>query len=190
MRLFIAVPISEPLRASASRVIAGFSRRGLDFKWTAPENLHLTLSFLGETSPARLPEVKSAMRAAAQGPEPFDLAFLGLGCFEHRAKRVLWMGATQGAERLGELALSLNRKFLALGLLPAGESARPFKAHLTLGRQRSPLDPQAFEEAMKDEAPGARVHNRVDRIILFESRLSSAGPAHTELLSFRLGPGL
>lgn len=188
MRLFIAVPISEETREHASRVIARFSSRGLDFKWTAPENLHLTLSFLGETSPARLPEVAAALRAAAQGREPFDLAFLGLGCFEHRTKRILWMGVAEGAERLVELTLFLNRKLLALGLIPAKESTRPFKAHLTLGRQRGPLNPQAFKEVMKDGAPGARV--RVERIILFESRLSSRGPKHTELLSFRLGLGL
>ncbi len=188
MRLFIAVPISEELRKCASRVIADFSRRGLDFKWTAPENIHLTLSFLGETPEARLPEVESALRAAAQGHEPFDLAFLGLGCFEHRGKRILWMGTTEGAERLGELALSLNRKLLAAGLIAQKEAEQPYKAHLTLGRQRGPVNHQVFAEAMKDGAPGARV--RVERIILFESRLSSLGPTHTELLSFPLKPGL
>lgn len=181
MRLFIAVPLAERVKERAASIIQGLRSSGADFKWVEPRNLHLTLSFLGETPRESIPDLEGAMKLAAQQP-PFDMAFRELGAFDSLDHpRVLWLGVREGAEALKGLAERLDAILAQDGFLPEKGRGRSFAAHLTLGRMRSPRNLHRLRAALKGTALLEGLRSRVERIVLYESRLSSQGPAYTEL---------
>jgi len=174
-RLFIALPVDEAVRSAAAKLIAELEKTGADYKWVAPRNLHLTLRFFGETPLERIPELEALLKAAARRP-PFELVFSGLGAFSSwDDPKVVWLGVSQGARDLAELAAALG----------AGEEGRPFAAHLTIGRRRGRGDIEKLKEAVAAGAPELR--QQADRIALFESRSGSHGPVYSVRKEERLG---
>ena len=168
MRLFIAVPVPEEVRAAASAAIEALAKTGADFRWVDPRTLHLTLCFLGETPPERLPELEAALDRAARR-EPFDILWGALGAFPTlESPRIVWIGVAEGRERLQELAAGWPQP-----------DERPWAPHLTLGRQRGRLKLEALKRALAARPP-LGVRQRVERIVLYESRLTKEGPVHTE----------
>ena len=180
MRLFVAVELEPSLRrdaAAAGARLAAALRRGMpggraDISWVPPDNLHLTLRFLGEVEEAR------AIALADRFPQPiavdpFEIELAGVGVFPPSGSpRVVWIGVTLGREALTSLAAQVEERLASWGF---GREARPFQAHLTLGRCRQPLGPRA-RDLLVEVAVAAVGKSRIDRVVLFESRLSS-GPA-------------
>jgi 2'-5' RNA ligase len=117
--------VSEELRSQT---------RGLT--WVPPDNLHLTLRFLGEIGPATLEDVRDAVVAAAAVVAPFTVSLGGLSGFPAgRAPRVLWASVAAGGERIETLFAELDAALVARGI--PGES-RAFHPHVTLARARHP----------------------------------------------------
>ena len=148
MRLFLALPLSADLRAHLTDAQARLRAQGVRANFSRPENLHLTLAFLGETPRARdAARVMAACRDAA-----FPLTVAGLGRFGG----VLWAGV-RPCPPLEALAEGLQA-----GLRAAGFSleARPFRAHITLARQ-------ARLDGPLPELPPAEM--LADRLLLLES---------------------
>lgn len=180
MRLFVAVDLEPSIRQEAFAVgvrLAGVLRRAIpggraDVSWVRADNLHLTLRFLGEVEDARaaaLAERFTQPLALA----PFDIELGGVGVFPAAGSpRVIWIDVTQGREALVSLARQVEDRLEAWG---CGRDTRPFQAHLTLGRCRQPLGPQA-PGLLVGTAARSIGRSRVDHVVLFESRLGS-GPA-------------
>jgi 2'-5' RNA ligase len=166
-RLFIAVPVCDEIRRAAAELIAGLRLSGADFKWVEPENLHLTLRFFGSTPLERLPEIEALMLRAAQRPR-FEIAFGSVGAFSSwDDPKVVWVGLDSGALELAALAEALG----------ASEEGRPFSAHLTIGRRRSRGGLERLKAAA-ERAGLPRLRQTVDRVVLFESRLTPQGPKY------------
>ena len=185
MRAFVAVELPDEARAALARWQSQLKAAGADVAWTAPENLHVTMRFLGEIDDAQRQAVERCAEAAAAPAAPFDAALSEPGAFPStRRPRVLWMGIGQGAEALTQVAGALERGIAASGF--AAED-RGFVAHVTLGRARSPRGLSRL--AARLEAPGwsSPAPFRVDHLTLFQSRLSSAGPAYTALTRIPFG---
>jgi 2'-5' RNA ligase len=167
-RLFIAVPVAEEVRRSAAQLIAQLRLSGADYKWVEPENMHLTLRFLGATPLERIPELESLMVRAAKRPR-FEIAFSSVGAFDSwDDPKVLWVGIARGAAELAALAEALG----------ACEGGRPFSAHLTIGRRRSRNRLERLKAAARRDA-FAEIRQAVERIVLFESRLTPLGPIYS-----------
>jgi len=179
MRLFIAVDLDEVARAAIGDLAQRLSRR-LDhggLRWTKPEQLHLTLAFVGEVDEATFAAVNAQMTPVIS-MAPYEVAFGGLGVFPARGSpRVLWIGATAGARETIDLQRHIAGRVRVAGV---ELEARPFQPHLTIGRYRDSgeRDRRAVVE-VADTGEIARVP--VDHVTLYESRLSSAGATHTAL---------
>jgi 2'-5' RNA ligase len=141
MRLFFAVDLDEPVRVRAGRILdhlrARFERDSVELgravKWVRPENLHLTLHFLGELDAGRADEILAMMREPL-GEGAFSLEFDGLGMFPASGPpRVLWLGVATGQEALGRLHAELGHRLERLSI---PTDRRPLSAHLTLARFR------------------------------------------------------
>jgi 2'-5' RNA ligase len=132
MRLFVAVNFDEPVRRRLLEAQEAIRAKSLGGNFSREENLHLTLVFLGESPGCRLPEIGRIMGQTA-GPPP-ELVFSGLGCFSRARKELWYLEAAEGPglERLREIQGELSSGLLALGL-PL--DTRPFRAHVTLGRE-------------------------------------------------------
>jgi 2'-5' RNA ligase len=153
--------------------------------WVAPENLHVTLKFLGNVDPTRLDAVRSALAAAAPAREAFDLAVQGLGAFPSPTRpRVIWAGVGAGEAPAAALAGRVEELLVPLGF---AREARPFAAHVTLGRVREPRPDAALAEALAAGAARPFGLVRVARLSLMRSELSPRGARYTELAGWPLG---
>jgi len=129
MRLFFAFELDEPTRnALQTRLLP--VKRQVPARWTRPENLHLTLQFLGEQPPAAVSGLTEALDRAAADTGSFPVSFSGFGTFR-AASGLLWVGVTSGPEP-ARLVRQLRRQLLAQGF-PAEE--RPWQPHLTVARE-------------------------------------------------------
>jgi len=163
------------------------SKEGL--KLVEPSRMHLTLLFIGEARDERVPAIVESMNAPA-GLPPFDVTFGGVGVFPPRgAPRVLWVGIAEGAASLERLQHDIVERVRAVGI---AFDDRPFHPHLTLGRwrgddrKRSSAERRSTPERLRREVAtldrSDRIASvRVTRATLYQSRLSSSGPAYTAL---------
>ena len=152
--------------------------------WVAPENLHITLKFLGGVEEARLGKVVAALEPAATG-SAFDVAVRGLGAFPTPTRpRVIWAG-TAPAGAFVALGQTVDRAMAALGFPP---ETRPFSPHVTLGRVREPRRDPALAAVLEAAATRAFGTLAVGRISLMRSDLSPRGARHTELGGWPLPP--
>lgn len=150
-------------------------------KWVVPEQLHLTLSFLGEQEDATtnrlITELKS-IRASS-----FDLSFGQTGSFPNqRHPRVLWVGI-RPEPLLNSLAEKIMLSLTFCGIPPED---RPYSPHITLARirQQASTDIHTFLDQSTDKLPGFAVQE----FILFQSRLTEEGALHTPVEKFELLP--
>jgi len=184
MRLFVAINLppevrdaiyadAEPLRAVARSV-----------KWVDAALLHVTLKFLGEQSDALVSDLEHAMQAVASRHEPFGVGTTGWGAFPNfRRPRVVWVGMT-GEQPLRALANDVDRAFVELGI---PSESRSFKAHLTLGRSKSEMNPvEARELAAAAEVPAGSRGFAVRTIDLMRSELGPRGSRYTVLAAVPL----
>ena len=181
VRAFFAVELPPAARTQAVAAINALRlEAGDQTRWVPEENLHLTLKFLGEIDPDRIPKLVHAAAAKLVRELPFEAELGGLGAFPSaRAARAVWLGVTQGAGPLARLA----RKFdAAASRIGQARESRPYRAHLTLGRLRSPRRVALERVTVPGGAPFS-----VDEVVLFESRLSSDGSNYRPLARLPLG---
>lgn len=187
-RCFVAVGLPDDLREEIGAFLEREAVRVGGVRWVAREQLHLTLKFLGDTPPERVPEIGRALDAALAGVSPCTLELRGAGAFPSASRpRVVWIGAGAGAAELGALAAAVERCCSALGF-PAEE--RAFAAHLTVGRVKAPpRDPAALPRLLA--AVRERVWGRflVPAVHLMRSELFPAGPIYSILHETRLAGG-
>lgn len=172
VRAFVAVEVP-----SSSEGAAGTS---------APE--HLTLLFLGEIPTERVGPIGAALTPVGAAVAPFVLTLEGVGAFPSAERpRVVWVGATEGAAELVELARQVREALRGEGTV-APEST--FVPHLTLFRVRSGLDRRRAEEILTGRVPPPPPRRiRVGEFVLKESVLSSRGATHRTVATFALrGP--
>ncbi|HVS53579.1 MAG TPA: RNA 2',3'-cyclic phosphodiesterase [Opitutaceae bacterium] len=176
-RLFVAVPLPGAVRdtlAAAAQPLPGIA-------WTKPEQLHLTLRFLGDVPIVQLEAV--AARLAAIRVEPFVLPLEGLGTFPPNAPpRVLWIGVGSGHPRLFQLRQRLDDALLAAGL-PL--DVRTFHPHVTLARCTEAAAP-AIAGWLRAQRDFVAPPFRVESFALYASELRAGGALHTLRRSFPL----
>ncbi len=183
MRLFAAVPVSEPAQEQILTLLGTLRGAGWPVRWVHDEGLHLTLKFFGEVAPERLDVIAEALRFAAHGADPWALALGELGAFPSRNRpRVLWVGvqAPAGLELLQD---RIERGCEAIGFPPEGA---PFQPHITLGRLREGqrLPPGGLDE----HADGfQKVSFVAQQLVLYESLLTTGGPRYESRLTLDFG---
>lgn len=187
MRLFVAVEVDDAARrvaeatAQALRIAIGPALRA---RWVPPEDMHLTVRFIGHVDDDRAPAVIDALTPPLDLPA-FDIELGGCGVFPPSGPpRVLWIGLAQGLPFLASMHDAFDRRLRPFGFEP---EARPFSAHVTLARiKNAPKSAGAtLRAALRDVTPRA-AHCHVSRATIFQSHLLPKGPryeavAHTPL---------
>ncbi|MCH8110511.1 MAG: RNA 2',3'-cyclic phosphodiesterase [Proteobacteria bacterium] len=176
VRLFVAIDLPAQVRARLGGLGAGVPGA----RWVDPEQIHLTLRFIGEVDGAAFEDVRLAL-SAVRAPR-FEVMLEGVGHFgDRRRVRALWAGVAPGAA-LNRLAGQIEAALVGAGLEPEG---RKFKAHVTLARLRgAPVSRVAdflAGNALFQAGPIA-----VDRFQLYSSRLSQSGPSYRVEASYEL----
>jgi 2'-5' RNA ligase len=176
MRTFIAVAISSEVRVNIAQIQAEFRKGDPDVKWVEPENLHLTLKFLGEVGEEKLYGVIEKTRLALSEIFNFKVRLSGLGSFPNPSSpRVVWVGVSQGKDELKKLSQRIEENLSHLGF---PKENREFSAHLTIGRVRSPRKRDKLVKKI-DELESSDVGEfSVDKVLVMESQLSPKGPTY------------
>ena len=186
LRCFVAVDIDEEIRATVGVFLETLRREVRGVKWVRPENLHLTLKFLGSVDPGTVAGIGAALDAAVAGKAPFTLHFRGAGLFPERGRpRVLWIGIDGGADGMASLAAAVDEVLAPLGFPP---ESRPFVPHLTIGRVKDLRNTGVLAAAMDDSADMEWGESPVDRVHLVRSELFPSGPRYSILHDARFAP--
>jgi 2'-5' RNA ligase len=194
LRTFIAIDlptsILNSLAATQERLRSDLAGYEKTLRWSPTKNLHLTLRFLGDTTPHQCDEVTARLQEVAAQTSPFQLSLdssgRGLGGFPNlRQPRVLWSGVGGDLEALARLQAQTEAVAQAIGFAPEEKS---FSPHLTLARSAREADRRALQQvgqAIHDYAQqvtAAEVLSfEVDRLIFYQSELSAGGSRYTKL---------
>jgi len=191
LRAFLAIPLmpegGDPLRSLQASL--GTLPALAEFRWIPPQNIHLTVRFLGEIGEDEASRAGKALEAAACGARAFEMAIERFGVFPHlRIPNVLWAGPEKCPGALEEFVERLSGGLAEAGFPP---ESRPFQAHLTIGRRRVKGRPPAGLEGELDAAerrwlsPPLRLWMKEGA--LFRSELRPGGaiytPVHRALLA-------
>jgi 2'-5' RNA ligase len=180
-RLFVAVDVDELVRDAIGRISAELRHRvapGVRVSWVRPDRMHLTLHFFGDVDASGEQSILDAL-AHPVPHAPFDLSFEGLGLFPPRGSpRVLWLGAQRGVGELQRLQKTVLRRLQQTVRVPPGDDAA-YRPHLTLARFRDRPSRAQVDEIISIRASTGPF--RIDRVTLYESGLSPAGPTYSRL---------
>jgi 2'-5' RNA ligase len=188
IRSFIAIELPRELKLSLVRLqdkLKPESRAPV--KWVDPENIHLTLKFLGNIDSGLTGRITSALGEAIQGVPPFDIEVSGLGVFPNiRRVQVVWVGLAGEVAKLAQLQQRIETCLVPLGF---AAEARSFTPHLTLGRVRdyaAPDERQKLGQLINGIAFEAGCRVNVDAIHLIRSQLTREGPVYSKISTVSL----
>ncbi|MEE8517047.1 MAG: RNA 2',3'-cyclic phosphodiesterase [Alphaproteobacteria bacterium] len=168
IRLFVAIELPEAVKAELARLCGGVPGA----KWVKPENLHLTMRFIGEVNEDAANDI-AAVLDQIRAPS-FNLVLSGVGQFSsHRTPRVLWVGVEKN-ESLVYLTGKVESALVRAGVSP---DRRRFSPHITLARLRTASKPR-INSFVSTNAMFTAGPIDVDSFILFSSFLGRNGALH------------
>ncbi|MHC4461996.1 MAG: RNA 2',3'-cyclic phosphodiesterase [Planctomycetota bacterium] len=187
MRVFIAIDIDEEIRAALGdlqqQLWSKVDIRKGDVKWVNPENIHLTLKFLGEIKDEKVVEVCNIVKEVTGRHNSFELNIQTVGRFGGRSARVLWIGIGEGNDNLLGLQKDLEQQ-LALAGWP--EEKRKFSGHLTLCRVRNPKAGVKLAVVSEDYRDFKLGTLQADSVSVYQSQLTPTGPIYTLLGNYKM----
>lgn len=183
MRLFVAADIDDDTRSRLTNVRAAVqsvvskARVPPRVTWVKDESAHITVRFIGETPDGTANTIRERLATDFSMPA-FEVAWQRVGTFPsgHRP-RVIWLGAAAvtGLAALADLVNARLEPIIGRG------DARPFTAHLTLGRVKEPGRGVDWAQALA-AVRWTPTTTRVDHVVLYASRTLPDGPTYTPLL--------
>jgi len=185
VRLFVALEIPAAVRDNLTALIRELDNlssqgAGKPPRWVRPENLHVTLKFIGETADGTLDAIRGAL-AGIRVNKPIDIRCQGLGFFpDDRRPQVLWAGM-QASANLPLLAEDVDRALENVGV---AREKRPFTPHLTLARFDAPRLTENLRDAITAAATRDFGSFQARQFHLIESRTKPSGAEYTTLHSF------
>jgi 2'-5' RNA ligase len=186
LRTFIGVDIGKSIRDRAVALQKSLAEASSEVKWVEPENLHVTLLFLGEVDDRTIPDVCRVVAEETAKHPRFPMTIEKAGCFPHpRRPRILWVGVGEGSEQLRALHDGLEPPLLDLGCYRREE--RKYSPHITLGRVRSERPADRLAAALAQQAAWRGGQIEVKELLVMSSELTPKGPIYTVLSRASLG---
>jgi len=185
IRSFIAIPLPKDTEDYLGTLISDLKKTAADVKWVKPENIHLTLKFLGGQDPDTLKKIQIILDKLIADKNNYELEISHLGGFPKLENpRVIWVGLSEGDKETKIIAKELDEKINKLGI-PKEE--RAFSSHITIGRVRSPLNRDKLVAGLKScVIPEGRLKFTADKIILYKSTLMPGGPVYEAIYEVNL----
>ncbi len=184
MRAFIAITLSPEICGALQNFQEQLKSIKQDAKWVKPENIHLTLFFLGNIENSLIKKICHKMECVARCQQPFELEIQGTGAFPSLARpRVIWAGVTTGSKKVQNLHELLKKELENLELVL---DKRFFLPHVTLGRLRQPAKIKLMHDLLDENSKHLWGRQKVRDIVLMKSELHSYGPVYKAVQRFYL----
>jgi len=186
LRLFAAIMLPPGIKEKISSLNEEFLRADAAFKPVKPENLHITLKFIGLAEGNKIKDIKNIMEKTAAETEPFRLHFRGVGAFPAAgAPLLLWAGAEDENGGLSALALKLENRFSVIGVK---KERKPFHPHITTARLKKKIKNKNSRTPAKHYLAKNRGADfgsmEVKRVSLIQSTLTGEGAFYSEVSGY------
>lgn len=178
IRSFIAFDINnEGILKRLSAAQEKLVRTGAYLKLVKPQNIHITMRFLGNIPPKMVDRIHSQMENVAFAP--FDVEIRGVGAFPTlRYTRVIWVGIQKGAERLEDIFNQLEPSLWELGFRP---DKKGFSPHITIARVRTARNKAELVRCINELTSYEFGVLKVECLKLKKSVLTPKGPIYSTL---------
>jgi 2'-5' RNA ligase len=176
VRTFICIEIPASIKERIGALQQSMRRIDAQASWVKPENIHLTLKFLGDVESSRLDRVRDAVERASGSTSRFQVTVGAVGCFPStKSPRVLWVGLAGMPDELSTLHKRIEDSLAREGF---PREAKRFSPHLTIARLRAPQNAARLAEDLiatgfEPEAFEAR------EVIVMRSDLNPSGSIYT-----------
>jgi 2'-5' RNA ligase len=181
-RVFIAVDI--PVFPKILEFEKDIRNSGADVKLVEPENIHITLKFLGDTEEELIDKIEEVIKESCENIKPFNINLKSSGVFPNQNYiKVVWIGI-ENNENLGKISSSIDEGTSKFGF---EKEKRKFSAHLTIGRAKSAKNKDRLLQIINKYRDVEFGNIDVKSIELKKSELTPKGPIYTTLKEVKLG---
>ncbi len=184
IRVFIAIEIDSEIKNKLSEYLSRLKKTEADVAWVAPENIHLTLKFIGYREKEALTNLNKIINDAIFGTEPFSISIENIGAFPSLKKpRVVFVCVRERGNSLLRIYEKLDKGVEQLGIK---KESRKYVGHITLGRVKSQKNISRLKNALNSETDCCFGREKVTSLSLIQSKLTPTGPIYTRLNNFIL----
>lgn len=176
LRLFVGLAVPDPVGLQLTNMTGGVAGA----RWVAPENLHLSLRFIGEVDEGAAEDIDAALGQVFSPSVAVTLT--GVGCFETRGRaHTIWAGA-EASTSLLDLQARVEAQVQSAGLPPEG---RKFTPHVTLARMRR-VPVKQIAPYLADHGGFRAAPFQAEEFILYRSHLGHAAANYEVLAQYPL----
>jgi 2'-5' RNA ligase len=184
IRSFIALDLPEDLKKGLQNLQDKVRRHTDCVRWVKPDNIHLTLKFLGAIEESQVEPIARILENMTAGIAPFKLHVAGVGAFPNaRNPKVIWVGMDDNQQRLVLFQEKLEETLAAIGFAPEKRSYSP---HLTLGRVKESRAKRDIEQLIEKHKNQDMGYFTADTIVFYRSDLQPSGPIYSSLKTIQL----
>ena len=178
MRTFISIELPKELTFQIDQLQSALKKTNADVSWVKPQNVHITLKFLGEVKEDKIEGVYQATEQSVNGIRKFQVNLQGLGGFPNlKRPRVIWIGVEKGKEILAELYPKVEEQFFKIGF---AKENRDFTPHLTIGRVKFPKSLESLATEI-NKTTFETGEFEVKEVVVMKSTLLPAGAVYSPL---------
>ncbi|MGB9706681.1 MAG: RNA 2',3'-cyclic phosphodiesterase [Microgenomates group bacterium] len=182
MRVFVALELPEEIKKEIEKIQKSLMAIASPARWVKPKAAHLTLVFLGEITPGKIPLLEKILENATSKISPVNLWLNQIGCFPSPGKaRIIYLSLGGELGKLNALALKIRK---GLKSQKIWFDKKPFTPHLTLGRLKKQQNLNQILQKIKI----SRIKFLGEKVSLIQSTLTPQGPVYKILASFELKP--
>lgn len=183
--LAIPIPVSDEYPVMVQRLQHHLEHERRNINWCKPNQIHLTLKFVGDTPDQDVPKIIESCQQLAKKHPPFSMDFNRTGIFgSNHSPRVLWLGMKEEPKALYDLEADVLDAFDSLGYL---RDRQNFVPHLTVCRIKQLIDKPFFQQVVQGIEQKTYLHADVKEIVYFQSFLQPAGAFYKTLKRIPLG---
>jgi 2'-5' RNA ligase len=182
MRLFVAIDLDKNAKEKISGIIDRMNKSDYDVKWVDPENIHITLKFLGEVRDEQVKGVVKTISDNVNGMKKFTISICEVGYFGHPDHvKVIWLNVNNGRERVIDLCKTMDSQLSHV----RHEDHEP-SPHITIGRVRSNRNIDMLVKTIGELGNMKLCEVNVNEIKLKRSILDKSGPVYSDIETFTL----
>ena len=186
IRTFVAIELPPEVLRELTALQKYLDGAGAKVRWVKPENMHLTIKFLGDVDFEKTSEICRTIQNAVRDVEPFKVEVRGAGAFPGGGSppRVIWASAIGAEEALSKIYGRLNEE---LAKFDIPREKRRFRPHITAGRVKSRTASERLAARVREQADRYFGEFEISELVFFMSELTSEGPIYTVLARIPLG---